>query len=205
VSALLLVFDVQQIELSPVSPPFSFPLFNCIMKEAYQRLLKAIFEANPGLARIFVFIHKMDLIEQGKKKKAYSELVQRITEEVLNSDPKLVEMTTFYPTTIWTQSLSKVFITPTHFHTPFFICLFISFVVFQAWKNILRKCFVPTYEDIKRRIHKLMLGCEAQQMVLLEKRNLIPIAWTYTREWRDNHCWKAVRDMLAVFRVLQKG
>jgi len=92
--------------LSPSLPSLS--IHRIIMKEGYQRLLPALFEANPGLNRIFVFVHKMDLIEQGKKKKVYSELVQRITEEVFNSDPKLVEMATFYPTTIWTQSLSKV-------------------------------------------------------------------------------------------------
>lgn len=130
----------------------------------YVSILSALLQYSPS-ARIYVLVHKMDLVVPSAREAVYDErvrLVKQKTAEYLVSAaaagdlalaPAAVDLTPF-ATSIWDQSLYK------------------------AWASIIHD-LVPNLAVIERNLANLGVAIEAEELLLFERTSFLAVSsWT---------------------------
>ncbi|EFZ04372.1 hypothetical protein MHUMG1_07891 [Metarhizium humberi] len=131
----------------------------------YVSILSALLQYSPA-AKIYILIHKMDLVVPTARETVYDERVRTVkqkTAEYINSvggDTSTVELTPF-ATSIWDQSLYK------------------------AWASIIHD-LVPNLAVIERNLANLGVAIEAEELLLFERTSFLAVSsWTSTEGRRN--------------------
>ncbi|CAG9944427.1 hypothetical protein V2G26_016229 [Clonostachys chloroleuca] len=118
----------------------------------YVAILSALLQYSPG-ARIYILIHKMDLVVPTAREAMYEErvrIVRQKTTEHSNNDIDLMP----FATSIWDQSLYK------------------------AWASIIHD-LVPNLSVIERNLANLGMAIEAEELLLFERTSFLAVScWT---------------------------
>lgn len=154
VAVLIFVFDVESRE-------FSADLVN------YSSIIRALHENSPG-AKIFVLIHKMDLVSTQRRDDIFRERSEHIrsisVDEGFGGDTGGKEVE-FWPTSIWDQSLYK------------------------AWTRVIY-FLVPNAGVIEGLLRQLADVIEAHELILYERTTCLMvthISRPYESEGNKNH------------------
>ncbi|KEY68060.1 hypothetical protein S7711_06970 [Stachybotrys chartarum IBT 7711] len=145
VGVLIYVFDI---ESRDVDRDFA----------TYASILSALLQYSPS-AKIYILIHKMDLVAPSSREAVYDERVKQVRTKTteynhtLGSDVESIELTPF-ATSIWDQSLYK------------------------AWASIIHD-LVPNLSVIERNLANLGVAIEAEELLLFERTSFLAVSsWT---------------------------
>lgn len=122
----------------------------------FKKCINKLNEHSPD-AKVFVLIHKMDMIAEVRKKQVYERRKHEI-EDIVNDESDFKVQ--FFPTSIWDNSLYK------------------------AWKNIM-SFIIFNLEKLKKGLNLLMKGCGANEVVLFEKSTFLSICSVSANENQD--------------------
>lgn len=127
----------------------------------YVSIISALIQYSPS-SRIYVLIHKMDLVVPTAREALYDERVRTIRQKTLEyvantsraaEDDPLLDITPF-ATSIWDQSLYK------------------------AWASIIHD-LVPNLATIERNLANLGVAIEAEEILLFERTSFLAVSsWT---------------------------
>lgn len=122
----------------------------------YVSILSALLQFSPS-AKIYVLIHKMDLVVPTARESVYDERVRLIRQKTVDYAASLsadaVDLVPF-ATSIWDQSLYK------------------------AWASIIHD-LVPNLAVIERNLANLGLAIEAEELLLFERTSFLAVSsWT---------------------------
>lgn len=132
----------------------------------YVSILSALLQYSP-VAKIYILIHKMDLVVPTARESVYDErvrIVKQKTTEYVNSvgglDASSMELTPF-ATSIWDQSLYK------------------------AWASIIHD-LVPNLAVIERNLANLGVAIEAEELLLFERTSFLAVSSWTSQEGKRN-------------------
>ena len=136
----------------------------------YANILSTLLQFSPT-AKIYVLIHKMDLVVPTSREAVYDERVRVIRQKTTeyagslggansNNDPGTVDLTPF-ATSIWDQSLYK------------------------AWASIIHD-LVPNLSIIERNLANLGVAIEAEELLLFERTSFLAVSSWTSKEGQRN-------------------
>lgn len=132
VAVLIFVFDIESRE-------FSSDIVN------YSDIVRALGECSPG-AKVFVLIHKMDLV-QGKLR---AQLFDERSSHIRLASESFRDTVDFYATSIWDQSLYK------------------------AWTQIIYH-MIPNASTIETLLQQLTTAIDARELILYERTTCLMV------------------------------
>jgi Ras-related GTP-binding protein A/B len=132
VAVLIFVFDIESRE---------FPADVV----SYSNIIRALSESSPA-AKVFVLIHKMDLVQQRLR----SQLFDERAEYIRLASEGFKDTVEFWPTSIWDQSLYK------------------------AWTQIIY-FLIPNAEGIEGLLRGLAEAIDARELVLYERTTCLMV------------------------------
>jgi len=138
--------------------------------DEFETTVQNVEEFNPD-ARVFVLIHKMDLIPD-------EDLDQTVTSVTNLIDPHIPTsmQREFFTTSIWDESL------------------------FQAWSKIVRS-LIPRLGPIKQALQQLCTICESDEIVIFEKHTFLVVCQAERKEMRDKHRLEKVSNVVKAFKL----
>lgn len=134
----------------------------------YANIISTLMQFSPG-AKIYVLIHKMDLVVPSARESVYDDRVRIIRHKTfeyassagaLGDDSAGVDVTPF-ATSIWDQSLYK------------------------AWASIIHD-LVPNLSVIERNLANLGAAIEAEELLLFERTSFLAVSSWTSPEGQDN-------------------
>ncbi|CAI4232939.1 unnamed protein product [Auanema sp. JU1783] len=143
----------------------------------YQSCLEALFNNSPN-AQVFCLIHKLDLIEEGKRDGTFAEKEEEILrcgEQVAGRDRASVPVKC-YRSSIWDETLYK------------------------AWSAIVYK-LIPNVHLMEERLRKFASIVDADEVLLFEKTTLLVIAHAEIAEHKDPHRFEKVSNIIKQFKL----
>ena len=133
------------------------------------RCLDALKEKSP-VAKIYIFINKMDLLEDNMRNDNFFKIKSYLEKEDINNLNII-----FLATSIWDISLYK------------------------AWTYIISE-FIPKKDKMKELLKKLVSACGADEAVLLEKNILIKICSYNEKELADKDRFEKITEVIKKFK-----
>ena len=122
----------------------------------YTAIIQALEELSPN-ARVFILVHKMDLVRIDQQEAFFSSREQFVREHSGNFSEGLVA----YPTTIWDQSL------------------------YRAWGNIIHS-LIPNLGIIEDYLKHLAEAIEAEEVILFERTTFLAVMSVTTEIGKQN-------------------
>ena len=122
----------------------------------YNAVIQALEELSPN-ARVFVLIHKMDLVQLDYRDSLFLDRDEVIREH----SGKFSEDLVAYPTTIWDQSL------------------------YRAWGNIMHS-LIPNLDVIEDYLKHLAEAIEAEEVILFERTTFLAVMSVTTKLGKQN-------------------
>ncbi|CAD7971498.1 unnamed protein product [Amoebophrya sp. A120] len=129
-------------------------------------------QLSPG-AKVFVLVHKMDLIHEKDRSLVFQRYEQQIN-SIAGAD--LVGSVKCFATSIWDETL------------------------FKAWSNIVYS-LIPNITMIDKQLKYFCETCEADEVVLFEKATFVVISHTTRREFRDPHRFEKISNIIKQFKL----
>jgi len=138
----------------------------------YENCIQAIQQNSPD-AKIFVLVHKMDLVPEEKRDTVFKE---RET-ELGTLTRKFGEMTCqCFRTSIWDETL------------------------YRAWSSIVYS-LIPNINLVQEHLSSFCQICEADEVVLFERATFLVISnWT-TKDHRDVHRFEKISNIIKQFKL----
>ena len=133
------------------------------------RCLDALKEKSPD-AKIYIFINKMDLLEDNMRNDNFFKIKSYLEKEDINNLNII-----FLATSIWDISLYK------------------------AWTYIISE-FIPKKDKMKELLKKFVLACGVDEVVLLEKNILIKICSYNEKELADKDRFEKITEVIKKFK-----
>lgn len=133
------------------------------------RCFDALKEKSPD-AKIYIFINKMDLLEDSMRNDNFFKIKSYLEKEDINNLNII-----FLATSIWDISLYK------------------------AWTYIISE-FIPKKDKMKELLKKLVSACGADEAVLLEKNILIKICSYNEKELADKDRFEKITEVIKKFK-----
>jgi Ras-related GTP-binding protein A/B len=151
VGVLIYVFDIESRDVRDLA--------------TYVSILSALLQYSPA-AKIYILIHKMDLVAPNRREGVYEERVRVIKQKTtdyissVGGDPSTAELTPF-ATSIWDQSLYK------------------------AWASIIHD-LVPNLSVIEQNLANLGMAIEAEELLLFERTSFLAVSSWTSQEGKRN-------------------
>jgi len=161
VKILIFVFDVESI---------TNPQYQTGDIDEFETTVQNVEEFNPE-ARVFVLIHKMDLVAEGDYEQTVTDVKNLIEPKI----PTSMEHE-FFMTSIWDESL------------------------FQAWSSIVRS-LIPRLEPIEQALEQLCKICESDEIVIFEKHTFLVVCQNQRKEMQDEHRLEKVSNVVKAFKL----
>jgi Ras-related GTP-binding protein A/B len=138
------------------------------------RCFDALKEKSPD-AKIYIFINKMDLLEDSMRNDNFFKIKSYLEKEDINNLNII-----FLATSIWDISLYK------------------------AWTYIISE-FIPKKDKMKELLKKFVLACGVDEVVLLEKNILIKICSYNEKEFQDNDRFEKITEVIKKLKYTCKN
>ena len=122
----------------------------------YNAVIQALEELSPS-ARVFVLVHKMDLVQVDYREMLFNER----DEAIRKYSGKFAKTLVTYPTTIWDQSL------------------------YRAWGNIIQS-LIPNLNVIEEYLKQLAEAIEAEEVILFERTTFLAVMSVTTATGSQN-------------------
>jgi len=139
--------------------------------QAFTSCIDAMVEHSKD-AKVFVLIHKMDLIPENlrdEKYEAHASTVSAICKQ-RGITPNC------FRTSIWDETLYK------------------------AWSDIVM-CLIPNVDILKNQLDAFQSICEADEIVLFEKATFLVIAHSTCKEHKDVHRFEKISNIIKQFKL----
>ena len=159
VGVLIFVFDV-------TSKEFHVDL------EHYMNCLNALSDLSQN-AKIFVLIHKMDLIREDMRDDMFNEKMTRIMEATSNN---FKDKTQCFRTSIWDETLYK------------------------AWSTIV-SILLPNINQLKLSLQRFCSTIRANEVVLFEKSTFLMISHFDAANHEDDHRFEKISNIIKQFKL----
>eukprot|EP00392_Amoebophrya_sp_AT5.2_P013261 g13379.t1 len=124
-------------------------------------------------ARVFVFVHKMDLVHEKDRRNVF----QHYESQVLQIAGNELQVQC-YPTSIWDETLFKV----------------------QAWSRIVYS-LIPNIDVLERQLAHFCEVCEADEVVLFEKATFVVISSSTRKLMSDAHRFEKISNIVKQFKL----
>jgi len=137
----------------------------------YYSCLDAI-QQNSKDAKVFVLIHKMDLIPEDQRES----LFRKRMNELNDGNPHKEIRVTYFRTSIWDETLYK------------------------AWSSIVYS-LIPNIKALEAHLEKFCEICEADEVVLFEKATFLVISHSTHKPHRDDHRFEKISNIIKQFKL----
>lgn len=134
--------------------------------------LQAIDQYSPD-AKLFVLIHKMDLVPEEDREAVFEE--RRLLIEG-QANTRFSFQMTFFKTSIWDETLYK------------------------AWSSIVYQ-LIPNVKSLEQQLERLCEICGADEMVLFEKATFLVISHATHRAHADVHRFEKISNIIKQFKL----
>lgn len=125
-------------------------------------------------ARIFLLLHKMDLIRQEDPNYNVSSVLDYYMEQVRQLTDDL--SVSVFPTSIWDETL------------------------FRAWSAIVYS-LVPNTDEINKHVMEVCTICQADEVVVFEKSTFLVISHATRKAYQDTHRYEKISNICKQFKL----
>ena len=140
--------------------------------EHYMNCLSALSDLSPN-SKIFVLIHKMDLIREDLRDEMFNEKMSRIM-EATSKDFK--DKTQCFRTSIWDETLYK------------------------AWSQIV-SILLPNINQLESSLQRFCRTIRANEVVLFEKSTFLMISHFDSADHEDDHRFEKISNIIKQFKL----
>eukprot|EP00640_Fibrocapsa_japonica_P003472 CAMPEP_0113939342 /NCGR_PEP_ID=MMETSP1339-20121228/5674_1 /TAXON_ID=94617 /ORGANISM="Fibrocapsa japonica" /LENGTH=307 /DNA_ID=CAMNT_0000942817 /DNA_START=65 /DNA_END=988 /DNA_ORIENTATION=- /assembly_acc=CAM_ASM_000762 len=158
VEVVIYVFDIESAELDKDLHHF-------------QGVLEAIEQNSPD-ARMFVLIHKMDLVAEEERDVVFEDRKAL----VLQHSRDMGSLMTFFRTSIWDETLYK------------------------AWSSIVYS-LIPNIDILERHLKEFCKICDADEVVLFESATFLVISHATATDHYDVHRFEKISNIIKQFKL----
>jgi len=166
VKVLIYVFDIESMHLAAEPPKVSD-------MEYYRSCLEGLASHSED-AKVFVLIHKMDLVPEENRARIFEDrvkLVQRESGEYHRKNPVQC-----FATSIWDETLYK------------------------AWSTIVHT-LIPNMAVLQKRVDSFCDICDADEVVLFERATFLMITKSTARDHHDVHRFEKISNIIKQFKL----
>eukprot|EP00753_Platysulcus_tardus_P000962 PLAT10803.3.p1 GENE.PLAT10803.3~~PLAT10803.3.p1 ORF type:complete len:360 (+),score=168.74 PLAT10803.3:145-1224(+) len=140
----------------------------------FRRCLEAVAQNSEG-AKVFVLVHKMDLVPAASREEVVAEREAEIRAAVALT-PELVDSLRCYWTSIWDETLYK------------------------AWSSIVY-ALIPNIDLIETHLRNFAKICEADEVVLFERATFLVVSHSTQKGHTDVHRFEKVSNIVKQFKL----
>lgn len=158
VEVLIYIFDIESAELEK-----DF--------DHYEGVLAAMGQNSPH-GKVFILVHKMDLVAEEERDAVFAERKEAIREHSGDHATQL----TFFSTSIWDETLYK------------------------AWSSIVYS-LIPNVNVLESNLQEFCGNCDADEVVLFESATFLVISHATRREHYDVHRFEKISNIIKQFKL----